>query len=89
MDLAESSRQDRFLREYAEATVSIPLSLPLPQTFCSMAISPSCATTTAGDGNISLRNLCDVLPSPYRNNVSIATRARSRPYRFVLSTDTL
>jgi WD40 repeat protein len=49
-----------------------------------MAISPSYVIATAEDENITLRNLCAILPSPYRNNVSNATRTRPRPYQIVL-----
>jgi WD40 repeat protein len=50
----------------------------------SMAISPSCVIATAGNKAITLRHLHDILPSPYRDNVSNAARVRSRPYQFIL-----
>jgi WD40 repeat protein len=45
----------------------------------SMAISPRFDIATAGDNNITLRNLYDILPSSYRDNVSNAAHVRSRP----------
>lgn len=51
----------------------------------SMIISPDYDIATAGDWAFTLRKLCDILPSPYRDNVSDCTEAKSRIYQSVLS----
>jgi WD40 repeat protein len=50
----------------------------------SMAISPSYDIATAGNSVITLRNLYDILPSTYSDNVSNDARVRSRPSQIVL-----